>query len=272
MLEYLVFTDLDGTLLNHNDYSFDEANEAIKYLKDNSIPLIIVTSKTFSEVRKLQDEIGIKCPFIVENGAGIYIPPDAILTKGVMPHQNRHIQISKAQSYLETRLFFKVLQKEHDIRGFGDMEVEEVVELTGLDEESAMHAMRRDFTEPFIVGDDVDMHKIKMSVHNAGLDIVKGGRFYHLISHGQDKAKAMKYLTHLYEERLSKDLKMIALGDSANDFTMLEAADIGVLIQLHNGDYADIECTGIECKNIQKSSHPGSKGWNKALMEIFNVS
>jgi mannosyl-3-phosphoglycerate phosphatase len=271
MLEYLVFTDLDGTLLNHHDYSFEEANEAIKYLKENSIPLIIVTSKTFSEVRKLQDEIGIKCPFIVENGAGIYIPPDAILTEGVMPHQNRHIQISKAQSYLEIRLFFKVLQKEHNIRGFGDMDKDEVVELTGLDEDSVIHAMRRDFTEPFIAGDDVDIDKIKVSANNAGLDIVSGGRFYHLISNGQDKAKAMKYLTYLYEERLNKNLKMIALGDSANDFTMLEAADVGVLIQLHNGEYADIECTGIECKNIQKSIHPGPKGWNQALLEIFDV-
>lgn len=271
MLEYLVFTDLDGTLLNHHDYSFEDAKEAINYLKKNSIPLIIVTSKTFSEVRKLQDEIGIECPFIVENGAGIYIPPDAILTKGVMPHQNRHIQISQAQSYLEVRLFFKVLQKEHNIRGFGDMDKDEVMVLTGLDEDSVEHAMMRDFTEPFIAADDVDIHKIKIAAKNAGLDIVKGGRFYHLISSGQDKAKAMKHLTYLYEERLGKELKMIALGDSANDFTMLDAADVGVLIKLHNGEYADIECSGLECKNILKSSHAGPKGWNEALLEIFDV-
>jgi len=62
------------------------------------------------------------------------------------------------------------------------------------------------------------------------------------------------------------------LGDSANDFTMLSAADIGVLIQLHNGEYADIECTGVECRNIQKSSFPGPKGWNKAILEIFDVN
>jgi len=271
MFEHLVFTDLDGTLLNHHDYSFEDAKEAIDYLKKKNIPLIIVTSKTFSEVRILQDEIGIKCPFIVENGAGIYIPPDEILTQGIMPHQNRHIQISQAQSYLEIRLFFKVLQKDHDIRGFGDMDKNEVMILTGLSEENVLHAMRRDFTEPFIIGEDVDILRIKDLANGVGLDIVRGGRFYHLISKGQDKAKAMKHLTHLYEERLNKELTMIALGDSSNDFTMLEAADIGVLIQLYDGEYADIECTGIECKNIQKSTHPGPKGWNKALLEIFNV-
>jgi mannosyl-3-phosphoglycerate phosphatase len=271
MFKHLVFTDLDGTLLNHHDYSFDDATEAIEFLKNSSIPLIIVTSKTFSEVRILQEKIGIKCPFIVENGAGIYIPPDAILTQGIMPHQNRHIQISQAQSYLEIRLFFKVLQRKHKIKGFGDMQKEEVMELTGLDEESVIHAMRRDFTEPFIISDDTDIKEIEIAANNAGLEVVKGGRFYHLISKGQDKARAMKHLTYLYEERLGKKLSMIALGDSANDFTMLEAADVGVLIKLYNGEYADIECTGIECENILKSPYAGPKGWNHMLLEILNV-
>jgi mannosyl-3-phosphoglycerate phosphatase len=265
MLEYLVFTDLDGTLLNHNDYSFHEATEAIEYLKNNKIPLIIVTSKTFSEVRILQDKLDIQCPFIVENGAGIYIPPDSILTKS-MPKQNRYVKISKAQSYLELRLFFKTLQNKHDIRGFGDMDKDEVIKLTGLDELSALNAMKRDFTEPFIVGKNVDVKAIKKQANIVGLDIVKGGRFYHLISKDQDKAQAMKHLTHLYEECFDKDLKMIALGDSANDFTMLKAADIGVLIQLHNGKFAN-----IDAKDILKTSYPGPKGWNKALLEILNV-
>lgn len=271
MLEHLVFTDLDGTLLDHDNYSFDDASKAISFLKKKGIPLIIVTSKTFSEVRKLQVELDIKCPFIVENGAGIYIPPDAILTEGVMPHQNRHIQISQAQSYLEIRLFFKVLQKDHNIRGFGDMEKEEVMELTGLNEDNVIHALRRDFTEPFVIEADVDILRIKELANEAGLDIVKGGRFYHLISKGQDKAKAMKHLTHLYQERLDKELKMIALGDSANDFTMLATADTGVLIQLYNGEYADIECSGVECENILRSKHPGPKGWNESLLEILDV-
>lgn len=272
MNKHLVFTDLDGTLLNHDDYSFDDAKEAINYLKENKIPLIIVTSKTFSEVRELQIELDIKCPFIVENGAGIYIPPDAVLTKGVMPYQNRHIQISYAQSYLEVRLFFKTLQKEYNIRGFGDMSKDEVKLLTGLEDNKVINSMRRDFTEPFIAYDDVDIEKIKTIANEAGLDIVKGGRFYHLISKDQDKAKAMKYLTRLYNERLGMEFKMVALGDSANDFTMLEAADIGVLIKLYNGEYAEIECSGIECQNIIKSKYPGSKGWSEAIMEIFNVS
>jgi len=265
MTQQLIFTDLDGTLLNKHDYSFKEAEEAIDYIKDNSIPLIIVTSKTFTEVRLLQEKLKIQCPFIVENGAGIFIPPASILATS-MPFQNRHIQISQAQGYLELRIFFKYLKEQYPIKGFGDMSVEEVMGLTGLSEQNARDSMQRNFTEPFILEGAVDMNSLQDAANKEGLEVVQGGRFFHLISKGQDKAKAMKYLTHLFEEYFNKKLKMIALGDSANDFTMLEAADIGVLIPLQNGDFAE-----FDSKNILRASYPGSKGWNKALLEILNV-
>ncbi len=42
----LVFTDLDGTLLNHDDYSWEAARPALEELQRQSIPLILVSSKT----------------------------------------------------------------------------------------------------------------------------------------------------------------------------------------------------------------------------------
>ena len=51
---YLIFTDLDGTLLDHATYSFNDAKEMLSYLKLNDIPLIIITSKTKHEILKLR--------------------------------------------------------------------------------------------------------------------------------------------------------------------------------------------------------------------------
>lgn len=263
-MKYLVYSDLDGTLLNHDDYCFKEASEALSYLQLHSIPLIIVTSKTFSEVKPLQEKLNIKCPFIVENGAGIFIPSDSILAQNIPAHDS-YLKISQAQSYLELRLFFKHLQQSYSIRGFGDMEVEEVMELTSLDKEDALNAMKRDFTEPFVIEDSVAIESLKDEANKEGLDIVKGGRFYHLISQGQDKAKAMQRLTHLFEEYFNTSLTMIALGDSANDFTMLKAAHKSVLIPGYDGLYAD-----LEAPNISKAPFAGPKGWNISLLEILN--
>jgi len=261
----LVFTDLDGTLLTHNDYSFNDANEMLTYIKSNKIPLIIATSKTYSEVVHLQEKLQIECPFIVENGAGIFIPSGSILATNINIDES-YIKISQAQSYLELRLFFKQLQHRYSIKGFGDMSTQEVMELTSLDESSALNAMKRDFTEPFIVEGEVDILALAKEVYEEGLDVVKGGRFYHLIPKGQDKARAMKYLTHLFEEHFDRKLQMIALGDSANDFTMLQDADIGILIPQYDGTYAD-----INDESVRKAAFAGPKGWNASLKEIFNV-
>jgi len=264
-MDVLVFTDLDGTLLTHNDYSFHEADDTLTYIKSQKIPLIIATSKTYSEVVHLQEKLQIQSPFIVENGAGIFIPSDSILATNITADES-YIKISQAQSYLELRLFFKQLQHRYAIKGFGDMTTEEVMELTSLDEGSAQNAMKRDFTEPFILEGEVDILALAKEVYDEGLDVVKGGRFYHLISKNQDKARAMKHLTHLFEEHFCRRFKMIALGDSANDFTMLKEADIGILIPQVDGTYA-----AINDESVRRAPFAGPKGWNAMLQEILDV-
>jgi len=264
--EYLVFTDLDGTLLNHDDYDFSDAIDAVTYLNSKHIPIIISTSKTFSEVIKLQKHLQIKHPFIVENGAGIFIPSDCILADSMM-YKDEWIKVSQAHSYIELRLFFTKMKRTYPIRGFGDMSVEEVADLTCLDTVGAKDAMKRDFTEPFILEDKSLLTSLKSEANFEGFDIVEGGRFYHLISLGQDKASAMLQLTHLYDEYHNRLHKKIALGDSANDFTMIKQADIGVLIPKYDGSYA-----AIGTQDIKKAKHSGPKGWNQSILEIFNVA
>lgn len=73
-MKIIIFTDLDGSLLNHDNYSFSEAIPAINRVRESEIPLIIVTSKTRREVESIQQELRIKEPFVVENGAAIYFP------------------------------------------------------------------------------------------------------------------------------------------------------------------------------------------------------
>lgn len=261
---YLVFTDLDGTLLDHDDYSFSAAKDALELLRAKSIPLIIATSKTFSEVVGLQKELEIREPFIVENGAGIFIPEECVLTNE-LPFKEDWIKVSKAQSYIELRLFFAEIKRDYPVKGFGDMTPEEVMDLTGLSAIEAINAMKRDFTEPFVLEDHSFAPKIKQAANAEGLDIIQGGRFYHLVSLHQDKANAMLTLSHMYEEYHDKKFTKIALGDSANDFTMIRTADVGVLVPLYDGSFS-----AIGEGDITKAKYPGPKGWNSFMLEYFN--
>ena len=57
MKRYLIFTDLDGTLLNHENYSYGNNNKIITSITNNQHDLIFNTSKTFSESINLLKKI-----------------------------------------------------------------------------------------------------------------------------------------------------------------------------------------------------------------------
>src|SRR5690606_30108664 len=76
----VVFSDLDGTLLDHKSYSFEPARPALALLSARGIPLILASSKTEAEMRPIAVAMGIDHPMIVENGAGVAFPGEADAT------------------------------------------------------------------------------------------------------------------------------------------------------------------------------------------------
>ena len=91
----VIFTDLDGTLLDHNSYGWEKAEPALRLCRESRIPLILVSSKTRSEIRALQQELGLSSPFVSENGGGVFFPKegkhphpsDAVLSRGELDPQ-----------------------------------------------------------------------------------------------------------------------------------------------------------------------------------------
>ena len=77
-MTFFISTDLDGTLLDHHDYSFQAALPAIKACEQQSIPIIFNTSKTEAEVDYLQKQMDIKGNMIIENGSALIFEIDSI--------------------------------------------------------------------------------------------------------------------------------------------------------------------------------------------------
>ncbi len=250
---YLIFTDLDGTLLDHNTYSTDEAKEMLEYIKLKNIPLIITTSKTKEEILKLRESLQINHPFIVENGAGIFLPTN-----------ENFEQITMGKTYSETLCFLNQHRNKFNIKSFFDMSDKLVSSLTGLGIENSRLAKKRDFCEPFIIEDESRIEDLRQLSLKEGFDIVKGGRFYHLITQNLDKANAVLKLKEIYEEKFKKSFKTIALGDGENDKTMLDIADISILIKKVNGLFID-----YDKKDLIKTKSIGPAGWNETLKEIL---
>ena len=250
--DYIVFTDLDGSLLNHEDYSFEDAKEMISFLKEHHIPIIIVTSKTKNEVIRYQKEMGIDDPFIVENGAAVFYP-----TKEGYEITQLGVDYKSIKACLER------VKEKYDIKGFSDMNIDEIMAFTGLDLESAKIASKREFSEPFVIKDERILSKVEPLVEKCGLKIMKGGRFYHCMSIHQDKGKAVKEVIKRYK-KIKPSLKTVALGDNYNDIPMLKEVDIPVLIPRYNHKFIE-----FDKKDLIHAKYPGSKGWSESLKRIL---
>jgi mannosyl-3-phosphoglycerate phosphatase len=242
---YVVCTDLDGSLLNHGDYSFKEALPLLSYLQTHHIDLIYVTSKTRKECLLLQKEMGIASPFIVENGAAIFYPEGRCEVLG-RPHD-------------EIVTFLEEHKERYGIEAFYDMPLEQLMERTGFDKEQAALAKEREFSEPFLLRDELQLEKLRKSAEDEGFSILKGGRFYHCVGADQDKGRAVRLLLKNYPNHQS-----IGLGDNFNDIAMLDVVDIAILIPRYSGDFIPYEREGL-----RRAYCPGSLGWREALKEVL---
>jgi mannosyl-3-phosphoglycerate phosphatase len=261
----VIFTDLDGSLLDFEDYSYEKAKPSLTKIRHGDVPLIMTTSKTRREVERLQKEMGIHEPFIIENGNAIFFPENY---RGFsLPEGIRHegyVCMLLGNAYTDIRHFIEK-HRRAGIRGFRDMDVKEIMHHTGLPHEEALLAKEREFSEPVVLAEGCDVDALAQQAHQYGLTLVRGGRFHHLSGEGQDKGRAVAIVTDIFRKQMEKSFITVGIGDSANDLPMLERVDVPILIPRHDGSFAD-----MEMPNLRKARYPGSRGWNDMMEEILN--
>ena len=265
----LIFTDLDGTLLDPISYGWEEAKPALNLCKNLDIPIIMVSSKTRAEMDVIRHKMGLSFPFIVENGGGIFFPKKGaykVPSGTILANNIWKLSLGTPYDRLVTAL--KEIREElgWNIRGFSEMTIQEISRLTGLDLETSRLASEREYDEPCIVLDKrgFDPDAFYNAARKRGLNITMGGRFYH-IQGKNDKGEAVKKLISWYKEYHHKILT-IALGDSPNDFSMLKQVDYPVLLP------SALRFQGIEERipGLRVMRDIGPKGWNSAVLDILN--
>lgn len=272
-MKIIVFTDLDATLLDQQTYSWEAAAEALEALKTVHAGIVLVSSKTFTEMVPLHRELGLADPFIVENGGAIAFRADSPIASQLLPLRNESDPIFGADysmvplgaRYEELVRALEEISSEvgSQLRGFAAMSDKEVAELTGLELHEALNARKRDYDEPFVITEAKCIEKEIVDAAEArGLRVVRGGRFWHLVGH-EGKEAAVATLLEIYR-RIHPQLVTVALGDSPNDFSFLELADFPVLV----GGARD---GAVLPSSLTHSSRvaQGPEGWNDAILEIL---
>jgi mannosyl-3-phosphoglycerate phosphatase len=267
----VIFTDLDGTLLDHDSYSWEGANPALMRLKASGTPWVLCSSKTRAEIEPLREALGNRHPFIAENGGGLFIPR-GYFTVPLPPHSTvgsvERIELGTPYPLLCRTLNDIANAAGVPVRGYGTLTAKEVAALTGLSLEEAERAKAREYDEPFIIGGEqgegteADRQRVLALIEAKGFRWTRGGRFHHLMGQN-DKGHAVKILSDLYRTQFGSIIT-VGLGDSYNDLPMLAAVDRPILVKHPDGRYdPDIALAGLE-----RADGIGPAGWNAAVLSL----
>ncbi len=256
----VVFTDLDGTLLDHHSYSWRAALPALERLAANGIPLVLNSSKTSAEMRVLQRAMRVRAPYIAENGAVV------VISAGCRENREEEIVHFGVSHHELMRTLLVQRNAGARFRGFSDLSAHEVAKLSGLKEGEAERAKQRLGTEPLLWdGTDAELAQFRAALEREGLRLVQGGRFWHAMG-TFDKAKGARFLLKRYQECFGNETVIsIALGDSPNDQRMLEEADIPVVIRGVNSDQLQFS----PARHAMRSLNPGPEGWNACVLNLL---
>ncbi|KAA8735042.1 HAD-IIB family hydrolase [Acinetobacter qingfengensis] len=253
-LSWMIVTDLDGSLLDHDTYRWDAAQTWLDRFVIHHIPVVFCTSKTATEVQQLQMQMQlIDMPYICENGGIFYVDGEHHIVSTQQHKQDYSQIVSQLQNIRE--------QYAWQYSGFADVEVQQIIAWTGLDSQSAMYAKQRQASEPILWQDtDENLQKFKEQLALRKLDLIKGGRFWHVMNQGSDKYHALQQLLAYYQQQ-NLEFRTIGLGDSPNDALFLQHTDCSVVIQSKYADRIQLD----QHEHVYYTQNTGPQGWAEGL-------
>jgi len=268
------FTDLDGTLLDHQTYAWTAARTALTALARKRLPLVIVTSKTRAEVMPLLRELRRREPFVVDNGGAIYLPlryfPFPI--DGAEPAGRGWQRVPLGTPYprLVAALATAARRARVPVRGFSQMTAREVAERAGLAPVAARRAHQREFDEPFVIlqGGAQAWPRLRREIRKLGLGATRGSRFHHILG-ANDKGAAVRQLSTWFRLAHGPQVRTLGLGDSPNDVPLLRAVDSPILVARPGGRYDRETLSSVP--HAQRAGAVGPAGWNRAVLRVLGV-
>ena len=259
MQKILIFTDLDGSLLHRDTFKFDPIKNYILSLVNRGIIIIPNSSKTEKEIEKFNEELGVKLPYISENGSSIQglnlinanFPNKIVLSRekeelikifnDKVPEQlkNKCIEISKIDKKKQEKIF-------------------------GQKDDNLKNALNRKYTLPFLFkGDKTEKNKLSKILSSSSLTLQEGGRVVNLCDN-INKVKSMNKVIKILKKAEDR-IKSIAVGDNYNDLEMLKNCDIPCLV--FNDKF---KLDQINIDNLIFSNKPSPEGWADVIKKALD--
>ena len=251
----IIFTDLDGSLLDRETFNFDSIKNYIFKLLKKEIFIIPNSSKTKKEIILFNKELKKNLPIICENGSAIYglnslnknLPDNIILSR------------DKDEIY---KIFKKSIPKKLQSKCMfiHKMSEKKQVDIMGLKGKNLRLALKREYSIPFIFNDNkTQKMKLNKLISLSGLSLHEGGRVLNLCDK-VSKALAMKKLVKIYKKIDTRKLIIIGVGDNYNDLEMLKSSNFPCLV--FNDKFKKDK---INIKSCLVSSKSSPEGWEEVV-------
>ena len=257
--QILIFTDLDGSLLDHNNFEFREIQDFILKCIKNGIKIIPNTSKTKIEIQVFIDQLGQNLPFIVENGAAIH---NLNLIHSKIKINDNSLVFSRSLSEI-LKQFKKNIPMDFQKRCMflKDMTSTEQMKILGLNKKYLPFALNRDYSMPLVFdGSREILNEFTRHLKKIGMKLHEGGRIYNICD-DCSKGKAMTTLIEMLKNELKCKTHTIVVGDSPNDISMLNVCDQPCVIPLPNRKNLSF----LKDQKLIRATQTAPKGWEEVV-------
>ena len=246
----VVFTALEGTLLDFETFEAGASRAALKRLANEDVPIVPVSVMTMSELEPIARDLGFKHAMIIEAGGAIARrTPTGWNVEPCGPESD---VLLDAVAAIENR-------SGADLIVYSVLPEQEAARLSGRSGAMLSRSTQRGFSEPFVVekGDIADVEK---AASELGFKVRRGRRFFYLCRADVEGEAFLRL-----REELHCDLA-IAVGGSPLDAEFLLRSEIPVIVPGADGEVDPELRTRVPRARVAPTSGPA--GWAAAVEEI----
>ncbi|MFQ5895360.1 MAG: HAD hydrolase family protein [Nitrospinota bacterium] len=266
---YLLFTDLDGALLDHEHYDLEAARTTVDALRGRGVALICNSSKTDAEIRGYVEELGLPDPFIAEGGSLLFCPREYFPFRPEGSREEGEYWVQLLGRPLEelARAFFEMREALGlPLRAAFEMSDGELQEATDLPLERIPLMRARRASVPFLCpgpGGEGELAPARQWALARGLRYARGSRF-HILTGPSDKGEAAALLARMYL-RVFPRVVTVGVGDNLNDLPLLREVDHPIAIPTKSGVRPELAAVA----GVRLAPAPGPAGWKAAIEALF---
>lgn len=254
MTDTLLFTDVDGTLLDRaGQYAMTPAELARVH---DRVTVILASSRTILELSRNQRDLGLEGPVVAENGAVIAFPwNEALCDIGAY-------EVIDDREWCVVAVGAPAQELRAEARGIATSLGIEYIDQGAVDPEVGRRyslALR-----PAPGRDSASLHRLVDALRRGGRTVASGGSWL-CVTGGADKGRGVRSVLDCFRRLGRPSGRVAAAGDGDNDVPLLLAAERRFVIGHDDGTWHPALRA---LPRVERVTIPGIAGWREVIRQL----